>query len=46
MEDFAAAFNDADVVYVAPVYAAGESPDRRRRCSAELVGKIKAARSP
>jgi UDP-N-acetylmuramate--alanine ligase len=26
MEDFAGAFNDADVVYVAPVYAAGESP--------------------
>ena len=26
MEDFATAFNDADVVYVAPVYAAGEAP--------------------
>jgi UDP-N-acetylmuramate--alanine ligase len=26
MDDFAAAFNDADVVYVAPVYAAGEAP--------------------
>lgn len=26
MEDFQAAFNDADVVYVAPVYAAGEAP--------------------
>ena len=25
MEDFAAAFNDADVVYAAPVYAAGEA---------------------
>jgi UDP-N-acetylmuramate--alanine ligase len=24
MEDFQAAFNDADVVYAAPVYAAGE----------------------
>ncbi|MGO4165596.1 UDP-N-acetylmuramate--L-alanine ligase [Novosphingobium sp. YAF33] len=26
MEDFEAAFNDADVVYAAPVYAAGEQP--------------------
>ncbi|TDW63351.1 UDP-N-acetylmuramate--L-alanine ligase [Novosphingobium sp. PhB55] len=26
MEDFEAAFNDADVVYAAPVYAAGELP--------------------
>jgi UDP-N-acetylmuramate--alanine ligase len=26
MEDFQSAFNDADVVYVAPVYAAGEEP--------------------
>ncbi|WP_423143028.1 UDP-N-acetylmuramate--L-alanine ligase [Parablastomonas sp. CN1-191] len=26
MDDFQAAFNDADVVYVAPVYAAGEAP--------------------
>ncbi len=26
MEDFAQAFNDADMVYVAPVYAAGEAP--------------------
>ena len=26
MEDFQGAFNDADVVYVAPVYAAGETP--------------------
>jgi UDP-N-acetylmuramate--alanine ligase len=26
MDDFAGAFNDADVVYVAPVYAAGEEP--------------------
>jgi UDP-N-acetylmuramate--alanine ligase len=26
MEDFASAFNDADVVYIAPVYAAGEAP--------------------
>jgi UDP-N-acetylmuramate--alanine ligase len=26
MEDFAAAFNDADMVYAAPVYPAGEAP--------------------
>ena len=26
MEDFAAAFNDADIVYAAPVYPAGEQP--------------------
>jgi UDP-N-acetylmuramate--alanine ligase len=26
MEDFQTAFNDADIVYVAPVYAAGEQP--------------------
>jgi UDP-N-acetylmuramate--alanine ligase len=26
LEDFQAAFNDADVVYAAPVYAAGEAP--------------------
>jgi UDP-N-acetylmuramate--alanine ligase len=26
MEDFQSAFNDADIVYVAPVYAAGEEP--------------------
>jgi UDP-N-acetylmuramate--alanine ligase len=26
MDDFAQAFNDADMVYVAPVYAAGEAP--------------------
>jgi UDP-N-acetylmuramate--alanine ligase len=26
MEEFAQAFNDADIVYVAPVYAAGEQP--------------------
>jgi UDP-N-acetylmuramate-alanine ligase len=26
MDDFQAAFNDADMVYVAPVYPAGEQP--------------------
>jgi UDP-N-acetylmuramate--alanine ligase len=26
MDDFAQAFNDADIVYIAPVYAAGEAP--------------------
>ena len=40
MEEFATAFNDADVVYVSPVYAAGESPIEGVS-SAELVGKIK-----
>jgi UDP-N-acetylmuramate--alanine ligase len=40
MEDFATAFNDADMVYVTPVYAAGEAPIEGVS-SAELVGKIK-----
>lgn len=40
MEEFATAFNDADVVYVSPVYAAGETPIEGVN-SAELVGKIK-----
>ncbi len=40
MDDFATAFNDADIVYVAPVYAAGEAPIEGVS-SAELVGKIK-----
>jgi UDP-N-acetylmuramate--alanine ligase len=40
MEEFATAFNDADVVYVTPVYAAGEAPIVGVN-SAELVGKIK-----
>ncbi len=40
MEDFATAFNDADMVYVAPVYAAGEAPVEGVN-STELVGKIK-----
>jgi UDP-N-acetylmuramate--alanine ligase len=40
MEDFATAFNDADMVYVTPVYAAGEVPIEGVS-SAELVGKIK-----
>jgi UDP-N-acetylmuramate--alanine ligase len=40
MEDFATAFNDADVVYVTPVYAAGEAPVEGVS-SADLVGKIK-----
>ncbi|MEY2927239.1 MAG: hypothetical protein RL367_1716 [Pseudomonadota bacterium] len=26
MDEFAQAFNDADIVYVAPVYTAGEAP--------------------
>ena len=40
MEEFATAFNDADMVYVAPVYAAGSSPIEGVD-AAELVGKIK-----
>jgi UDP-N-acetylmuramate--alanine ligase len=40
MEDFASCFNDADMVYVAPVYAAGEQPIEGVS-AADLVGKIK-----
>jgi UDP-N-acetylmuramate--alanine ligase len=40
MEDFATAFNDADIVYIAPVYAAGEQPIDGVSAT-ELVGKIK-----
>ncbi len=40
MDEFAQAFNDADVVYVAPVYAAGEAPIDGVSAAA-LVGKIK-----
>lgn len=41
MEDFQAAFNDADIVYAAPVYAAGEAPIAGID-SAALVDGIKA----
>jgi len=41
MEDFQAAFNDADIVYAAPVYAAGEQPIAGVD-SAALVEGIKA----
>lgn len=41
MEDFQAAFNDADIVYAAPVYAAGELPIEGVD-SAVLVEGIKA----
>jgi UDP-N-acetylmuramate--alanine ligase len=41
MEDFQAAFNDADMVYAAPVYAAGEVPIEGVN-SAVLVEGIKA----
>lgn len=41
MEDFQAAFNDADVVYAAPVYPAGEAPIEGVD-SAALVEGIKA----
>jgi len=41
LEDFQAAFNDADIVYAAPVYAAGETPIEGVD-SAALVDGIKA----
>lgn len=41
MEDFQGAFNDADVVYAAPVYAAGEQPIAGVD-SAEMVAGMKA----
>jgi UDP-N-acetylmuramate--alanine ligase len=41
MEDFQGAFNDADVVYAAPVYAAGEAPIEGVD-SAALVEGVKA----
>jgi UDP-N-acetylmuramate--alanine ligase len=40
MDDFAQAFNDADMVYVTPVYAAGEQPIEGVS-SAVLVEKLK-----
>ncbi len=40
MDEFAQAFNDADIVYVTPVYAAGESPVAGVDASA-LVGNMK-----
>jgi UDP-N-acetylmuramate--alanine ligase len=40
MEEFATCFNDADMVYVAPVYAAGENAIDGVNAE-ELVGKIK-----
>jgi UDP-N-acetylmuramate--alanine ligase len=40
MEEFATCFNDADMVFVAPVYAAGEAPIEGVNAD-ELVGKIK-----
>lgn len=40
MDEFALCFNDADIVYVAPVYAAGEQPIDGVSAG-DLVGKIK-----
>jgi UDP-N-acetylmuramate--alanine ligase len=40
MEEFATCFNDADIVHVTPVYAAGEAPVEGVS-AADLVGKIK-----
>ena len=41
MDEFAQAFNDADIVYVAPVYAAGEAPVEGVSAAA-LVDRLKA----
>ncbi len=41
MDEFAQAFNDADVVYIAPVYAAGETPVEGVD-AAHLVANMKA----
>ncbi len=41
MDEFAQAFNDADMVYVAPVYAAGEAPVEGVSAAA-LVDRLKA----
>jgi len=38
MEDFQSAFNDADIVYAAPVYAAGEQPIEGVDASALVTG--------
>jgi UDP-N-acetylmuramate--alanine ligase len=40
MDEFAQAFNDADIVYVAPVYAAGEAPVDGVNAAA-LVARLK-----
>jgi UDP-N-acetylmuramate--alanine ligase len=40
MDEFAQAFNDADIVYVAPVYAAGEAPVEGVSAAA-LVARLK-----
>lgn len=40
MDEFGQAFNDADIVYITPVYAAGEQPIEGVNAT-ELVGKIK-----
>ncbi len=41
MDEFAQAFNDADIVYVAPVYAAGEAPVEGVSAAA-LIDRLKA----
>ena len=41
MDDFASCFNDADIVYVTPVYAAGEAP-LDGVSAAALVARLKA----
>jgi UDP-N-acetylmuramate--alanine ligase len=42
MDDFATAFNDADIVHISPVYAAGEAPVEGVD-AANLVARIKAS---
>ena len=42
MADFCAAFNDADMVYVAPVYAAGEAPIEGVDAAALAAGLVAA----
>jgi UDP-N-acetylmuramate--alanine ligase len=44
-DDFAACFNDADAVLIAPVYPAGEQPIEGV-APTELVSRMKARRSP
>jgi UDP-N-acetylmuramate--alanine ligase len=38
MDEFQQAFNDADIVYAAPVYPAGEAADRGRGRAALVAG--------
>src|SRR3546814_15611517 len=46
MEDFRSAFNDADTVYVTPVYPAGEARSEERRVGKEGVRTCRSRWSP